>query len=40
MKFYLAETFHFESTRVFSSFKNAKDYAISLQTNRHKENEP
>jgi len=40
MKFYLAETFHSESTRVFNSFKNAKDYAISLQTNYHEENEP
>jgi len=40
MKFYLAETPNFETTKVFSSFKDAKDYAISLQTNRHGENEP
>lgn len=40
MKFYLAETFDSESTRIFSSFKDAKNYAISLQTNRHEENEP
>lgn len=40
MKFYLAETFDSEFTRVFSSFKDAKDYAISLQTNHRGENEP
>jgi len=30
MKFYLAETSDSELTKVFSSFKDAKDYAISL----------
>jgi len=30
MKFYLAKTHDSEWTRVFSSFKDAKDYAISL----------
>ena len=40
MKFYLAETPDFETTKVFNSFKDAKDYAISLQTNWHEENEP
>jgi len=40
MKFYFAETQDPIFDRVFNSFKNAKDYAISLQTNRHEENEP
>ena len=41
MKFYLAETRDSEWIRVFSSFKDAKDYAISLHDEfLRKEEEP